>query len=381
MFAEYGYKQSDIDSKVEAAFQQLFYGDSSNQALFYTSSNPPNSGYILSVDSNDVRSEGMSYGMMISVQLNKQKEFDEIFTWAKAHMQVTDSTDPRYGYFAWHCDPTTGKRLDMNPAPDGETWFVTALLFADARWGPSSGRFDYNKEAQLIMAAMLDKEVGKVQDSIYNMFSTQEKQVVFVPYASAANYTDASYHLPSFYQVWADRADKNKTFWPQVVQTARAYFKIATDPSTGLASDYSSFAGAPYGSGNTFHFDAWRVAQNIAMDYAWYAVDDWQVQHSNKILAFFKSQGSSYINHYSMQGKNLGGDHSPGLVAMNCVATLASNTTDAWGFVEDLWNTAVPSGHYRYYDGCLYMLGLLQCAGKFKAYTKDQQLATVEVMV
>lgn len=366
MFAEYGYSQIEINAKIEAAFQQVFYGNSSSEALFYPSSNPANSAYIFSVDSKDVRSEGMSYGCMISVQLDKQKEFDMLFAWAKANMQVTDPTDPRYGFFHWHCKPD-GSVLDQNPAPDGETWFVTALLFAHARWG-SSGRFDYNAEAQIILKAMLNKENGKIHNSVYNMFN-DEKQVVFVPYASASKYTDASYHLPSFYQIWAERSETNQTYWPQTVGVARSYFKNATDLHTGLASDYSTFDGTPYGSGNTFHFDAWRVAQNIAMDYAWLADDVWQIEHSNKVLAFFKSQGvSSYSNHYNIDGKKLSGGHSPGLVAMNCVATLASNTLDAWDFVQALWNTPVPTGKYRYYDGCLYMLGLLQCSGNFKAY-------------
>ena len=57
-------------AKVQAVFQQLFYGDEGSQRLFYWADAAKSEAYILSVDSGDVRSEGMSYGMMIAVQLH-----------------------------------------------------------------------------------------------------------------------------------------------------------------------------------------------------------------------------------------------------------------------------------------------------------------------
>jgi len=38
------------------------------------------------VKHNDVRSEGMSYGMIIAVLLDKQEEFDRLWKWAVQHM-------------------------------------------------------------------------------------------------------------------------------------------------------------------------------------------------------------------------------------------------------------------------------------------------------
>ena len=46
----------------------------------------------------------------------------------------TAHPDPRAGYASWHCS-TAGAPLDANPASDGETFLVSALLFAAARWG------------------------------------------------------------------------------------------------------------------------------------------------------------------------------------------------------------------------------------------------------
>jgi oligosaccharide reducing-end xylanase len=69
-----------------------------------------------------------------------------------------------------------------------------------------------------------------------------------------------------------------------------------------------------------------------------------------------------------LDGKQIGNDHSSGLVAMNAVAALASTNKNKKDFVEELWNIEVPEGSYRYYDGVLYMLGMLQVSGNFRVY-------------
>jgi endo-1,4-beta-D-glucanase Y len=46
------------------------------------------------------------------------------------------------GFFAWDCEPD-GSKLDATPAPDGEAFIATALLFASARWGDGTGYRDY----------------------------------------------------------------------------------------------------------------------------------------------------------------------------------------------------------------------------------------------
>lgn len=39
--------------------------------------------YIEDTGNNDARTEGMSYGMMLCVQLDMKEEFDRIWKWAK----------------------------------------------------------------------------------------------------------------------------------------------------------------------------------------------------------------------------------------------------------------------------------------------------------
>jgi oligosaccharide reducing-end xylanase len=106
---------------------------------------------------------------------------------------------------------------------------------------------------------------------------------------------------------------------------------------------------------------------NVALDYQWFAKDPWEVTEANRLLGFFASEGvERHGNQYSLEGKKLSSDHSPGLVAMNAVAALASTNGNRREFVKELWNTPVPRGPYRYYDGMLYMLAMLQVSGNFR---------------
>ena len=371
LFKELGYSDAEIDKKVESAWQKFFYG-TDEERIYYPVGD--DMAYIYTADTDDVRSEGMSYGMMICVQMDKQEEFNRLWKWAKTYMQHTSGEFK--GYFAWQMN-TNGTKKDNTPAADGEEYFATSLLFASARWGNGEGIYNYNKEAQEILTTMLHQaDDGQG----VNMFDKTHKMPVFCPIGNAATYSDPSYHLPAFYEVWAIKAEQDNDFWSEAAEASRQHFKDATNEKTGLGPDYSEYTGAAKNEGNhgDFRFDAWRIAANIACDYAWWAKDTWATTHANRIQSFFYDQGvDSYGNQWSLDGKNLGPDHSPGLVAMNATASLASSDKKSWSFLEDLWNISPTTGKYRYYDGCLYMMGLLHCSGKFRAYLGDTPVVDV----
>lgn len=365
-------REDEVKAKIEDAFQKLFYGDDKIERVYYPVGS--DMAYIKDIWNDDVRTEGMSYGMMIAVQLNKKEEFDRLWRWAKTYMQ--HKSGQRENFFAWHCK-SNGEILDSNSASDGEEWFVTALLFASARWGNGEGIFNYKAEAQKILDAMLSKaDSSDRRNVVTNMFNKKEKQVVFVPSGEADDFTDPSYHLPHFYEIWALLSDKNNQFWCDAAKISREFLKKTVHPKTGLAPDYANFDGTPTdpwnGGHNNFQYDAWRVAMNVAVDYIWFRKDDWAIEQSNRLLNFFYSLGiKDYPNLYTLDGKPLSKDRSAGLIAMNAVAALGAADGIRKDFVEELWNLPVPSGRGRYYDGMLYVLALLQVSGNFKIYLPE----------
>src|SRR5215469_1613380 len=160
LFVEDGHSAKEVHAKIEAAYQQLFHGDPKTQAIAFEAGKNDNGAlmYVTDWANHDVRTEGMSYGMMIAVQLNKKAEFDAIWNWAKTYMYVSDPKVPSYKFFAWSCK-TDGTRNSEGAAPDGESYFAMALLFASNRWGNGKGIYDYHAEAEKLLRAMVHRQV------------------------------------------------------------------------------------------------------------------------------------------------------------------------------------------------------------------------------
>ena len=91
---------------------------------------------------------------------------------------------------------------------------MMSLFFASNRWGNGKGIYDYRAEAQAILDAMTNKVADSDRkDVVTNIFNLAEKMVVFVPFGNADDFTDPSYHVPHFYDLWALWADNNNDFW------------------------------------------------------------------------------------------------------------------------------------------------------------------------
>jgi oligosaccharide reducing-end xylanase len=384
LFAEAGYAPAEIRARVESAFAQLFHGDPAEEAIHYEDGANDDGplAYILDVNSEDVRSEGMSYGMMIAVQLDRKREFDAIWNWAMSHMYHADPAHPAHGYFAWSVR-SDGTAIDEMPAPDGEEYFITALYFASARWGDGEGLYDYRAHADRLLRDVLHRQpitgpTNRGPMTAVNLFDHEAKMVRFTPDLVNASHTDASYHLPAFYEIWARMGpEADRAFWRAAAQVSRDYFVSAAHPVTALTPDYGNFDGSPWAASwrpesADFRYDAWRSAMNWSMDWSWWRADPRQVGLSNRLQGFFLEQGlDRHASLYTLDGQPLGGERAPGLVAMNATASLAADHPRRLEFVRALWEQPLPTGRYRYYDGVLQLMALLHLAGEYRVWLPE----------
>lgn len=374
-FKDLGYSDNQVSDKLNEVFEGVFYGP--NKVYFEDSDS---TAYISDLKNHDVRTEGMSYGMMIAVQLDKKDIFDRLWRWAKKNMQHQDS--PNDGYFAWSCK-TDGSRNSQGTASDGELYFITSLIFASNRWGNDSG-IDYLAEAQNI----LNKSMQKTgMDSVAPLINVEERLITFTPDPWGSTYTDPSYHIPAFYEVWANWAnDGRSNFWKSCADKSREYLHKAAHPVTGLTPDYTGYDGKPRGTrfiiGDEFRFDSWRVPMNIAIDYAWSGADgEWQREYADKIQDFFRSQGiDSYVDQYKIDGSPVdnvlrAGEHqslrhSVGLVSTLGAASLAATDPDCRDFASRLWDSKhepYEDGYFdAYYDGLLRLFSFMLLSGNYQ---------------
>jgi oligosaccharide reducing-end xylanase len=371
-----GYSQTEINAKVAKAYHDVFEGP--NKVYFTVGDTM---GYVSDVKNHDARTEGLSYGMMIAVQLNKKDVFDRIWRWSKKYLQ--HQTGPREAYFAWSINPETLKRNSEGSASDGELYYVTSLLFASNRWGNQTG-INYYQEARRILDNMWKKDGT---GNIFNLINTDAKQISFVPEGDGYKWTDPSYHLPAFYEVWAMYAkDGHEKFYRDCADTSRAFLHRACNPVTGLNYDYTEFSGKPHSTRwapAAFRYDSWRVPMNIAMDYVWFGKDkSWQQDYARRFQGFLRAKGiNDFVDQYNPDGSNpdfilKAGNtgpklrHSLGLVATAATASLANTDPKSLDFVRALWNAKLEpydDGYFDpYYDGLLYLFSLMHLSGKYQ---------------
>jgi oligosaccharide reducing-end xylanase len=355
-----GLSDAEIDAKLDAAFEQLFYGDPNTEAIYFPVGD--DAAYVEDINNADTRTDAVGYAMMLTVQLDRREEFDRIFTWADTYMRFSEG--PYAGLFAWSCS-TDGTECATTPDPNGTAYMATALLFAEVRWG-AEGSIEYRAEAEQLLYLMLHLEErnGGVVNEAHNLFDAESRLVVYSPSGEGALLTAPSAHLPAFYELWVQAVPAERVQWAEVADHSRAFLHAVAHPDTGLVPARATLDADPIeGIDGQFGPEAYRIPLNIAIDWTWLGIDPWQIEEADRWLGFFLSQGlAEYVGGYALDGSAVAPEHANGTAAM--IATIPERTD----FIEDVWNLEIPTGDFRYYDGILYLLSLLTLSGNFRIY-------------
>jgi len=360
---EYGYSEELVDQKINAAWKHIFEDESTK---FYHEDT--NMAYMCDTGNDDARTEGMSYGMMMAIQMDRQDIFDKIWLWSKTYMYQEDG--PFAGYFAWSCMPD-GTKNAQGPAPDGEEYYALALFYASQLWGNREAPFDYSRQGKEIIHAMIHK--GEEENTGDPMFNRDNKLILFVP---GSPFSDPSYHLPHFYEEIAKYCyPEDKAFMLDAAKASREYLPTACHPITGLAPDYGNFDGSPVKLerrpiAGAHYSDSYRVALNIGTDAQWSGgANQWHEETAEKLQNFYLSRPDAmtdtvvYIDGTPYPEEIM---HPLGLLSTAAAASAARPINEASrelinGFMEAEMRT----DKRRYYDNCLYFFSLLVLAGRY----------------
>ena len=96
MFVEAGYGPSFAAQLIQNAYSKLFEGDPINERVCFDASD--DMSYIIDIGHDDIRSEGMSYGMYITALTGHERQFDKLWNFSKRYVRNDDG--PHVGYFA-----------------------------------------------------------------------------------------------------------------------------------------------------------------------------------------------------------------------------------------------------------------------------------------
>jgi len=361
-----GLTQAEVNSRLEDAFRYLFV-DPETRIL---KERGTDQAAIEDTLHEDIRTEGMGFGMMIAVQLSHRTEFDKLWAYSKALLRKPSG--PVTGYFTSFChggDREMPQFPDVCLDPFGLQQFTMALIFAHERWG-SSGRVDYEADAIELLRLMREKETtnGGIKDGVTNTFDATSLLVYDRPTNGGAQVTRPSIEIPAFYQLWQQATGDE--FWGNAAQKAREYLRQCENAKTGLMPVRSDFECEPVMGGDYFDSEAYRTHLNFTLDWIWFGQeDDFIRRHANRLLDFFVTQGGpdEYPRTYTLDGVPQDKKFDQALMAMNGAIALPSSVQERTQFMQEVWDLTLPlTGDNRYYPGILHMMALLVLSGNYQ---------------
>ena len=360
--AEIGIDEDEARRRVESAFQQIFFDTEEN----FCHHTDEDAWCMVDTGNIDARTEGMSYGMMMCVQMDRKDIFDRLWTFSERYMLLKDG--PNAGYFRWsvHID---GSSNSEGPAPDGEEYYAMALFMASARWGDGEGSYNYSARAREILRHAVHQHEIVPQGE--PMWDPDNAYIRFVPQMKIS---DPSYHLPHFYELFAMKADDaDRPFWKHAAEQSRRYIAVSADPQTGMSPEYADYDGKTvllFGKPWVYYSDAYRVAENIALDRVWFGRDPSLDQVATNLQDFFGRQDMENLQAYELDGtpQNEPAMHPVAIKAVLAAASIASTSEQRIRFLQQFAELPLRKGKRRYYDNCLYFFCLLMLTGHYRMY-------------
>ena len=203
------------------------------------------------------------------------------------------------------------------------------------------------------------------------MWEPENAYIRFVP---GMKISDPSYHLPHFYELFALKADgEDRAFWKRAAEASRRYIVLSAHPETGLSPEYADYGGKTvllFGKPWVYYSDAYRVAENIALDRIWFGPDPALEQVVTKLQDFFAEQDMEDLRAYELDGtpQSEPAMHPTAIRAVLGAASAASRSASRERFLREFAQLPMRRGNRRYYDNCLYFFCLLMLTGNYRIY-------------
>jgi endo-1,4-beta-D-glucanase Y len=317
-------------------------------------------------------SEGIGYGMLLTVAYNEQAAFDGLWTYYKKGSQSNGLLNwLRYGCDA-HRDTKYGQYPD-GAATDADLDVAMALIMAKCRWGTSTNGTDYTAAATSLLGSIKSNETGTDNGRAYLQpgDSTWFEQM-------GGGCVNPSYFAPGYYRAFAKflTNQSDKDFWNKLADDTYPILSAGANGSTGLVKNWASNSGgtpacaSSYTNPEDYGSDAARTPWRIATDYVWWGTSSAKT-FVDKITTWVKGKGIANIGlWYKVDGSASGhpdnAKHSVITVgAFACGAiTYDQPTVDQFG--AEIKNIPTTSGFdANYFSRSLRAVYLLLLTGGF----------------
>lgn len=305
--------------------------------------------YVFKNDTNDVVSEGIAYGMLLSANVGEQSDFDKLWQYYKARRNGN-------GVMNWNYPAScSGGPKAENGASDAELDAAMALLVAAKNgWGST-----YQSDAVALINAIKTHET--VSCSGRTMLKPGDV------WGDDCLDLNPSYFSPGYYRVFG-QVTNDTSFWNTMASDAYWLLSQFQSRLGGLVPDWGQISGTLGGrtrGGATYGYDACRTPWRVATDYCWFGTAEaktfLQTVNTQVILTSYPpspynaaegNNNSAYVGSFALVGT---------AIDQATANAYFTNWLDA-PYLDDY-----VSGDEKYYQGTLRVLYLMLYGGRFSS--------------
>ena len=297
-------------------------------------------GSSIVVKDGAVVSEGIAYGMLLSVAMADQTLFDGLWKFYQDHLD-------KNGLMNWataKCEAPGNN--NANAATDADLDAAMALLQAASRWPGAPGGY-------LAKAEALAAKIVQFESDMCNGRRILRPGDAFGGCSDVGNpRINPSYFSPGYYKVFARYFSAQAATWSALTDASYQLFAIYQARMGNLVPDWSGPDGSD--NGGQYWYDACRTPWRVAVDYAWTGdtraktfmenISSWVDGHGGLPKAA-QQQNSAFVGAFA-----LAGGYDQGKFDGYMAGWLGAQLDDT-----------------PYYQGTLRVLYLLVAAGKFSS--------------
>jgi endo-1,4-beta-D-glucanase Y len=323
---------------------------------------------------NSTVSEGIGYGMILSVFMDDQGLFDDLWKYSQIHLNAN-------GLMIWFIDAsgqpgiedTATNRRASGSATDADEDMAWALAQAAQKWG---GRGSLSDTYANLARAMMGRIIACERDTRYDMLNAGDSWGTVFAW-------NPSYFAPNQYRLFAKLDTPNTAAWNAIISKGYQVLAASQNSSTGLVpawTDVNGSPAAPYGTTMPTHYqyDATRVPFRIGQDYC----DNGDSRAKTilaKLTTFFSGIGAANIvDGYELVGTPKPENTSPtGVQAAAFLgpAGVGAMSTTNQAFVDGIYtrlltqpdSLMLPKSHY--YNLSWKVFTMLMMSGNLFDYT------------
>ncbi|HEY0465886.1 MAG TPA: glycosyl hydrolase family 8 [Polyangiaceae bacterium] len=300
----------------------------------------PNGSQVV-VNDGAVVSEGIAYGMLLSVAMADQTLFDGLWKFYQDHAD-------KNGLMNWKTSKCEAPgNNNANAATDADLDAAMALVQASARWPNATAGY-------LAKAGVLAGKIVQFETDMCNGRRILRPGDAFGGCSDLNSpRVNPSYFAPGYYKVFAHYFSSQASTWLALSDASYQLYAIYQARMDNLVPDWSRPDGSD-NEGSQYWYDACRTPWRVAVDYAWTGdtraktfmqnVSSWVDAHGGLPKAA-QQQNSAFVGAFALAG---GYDQGKFDGYMN-----------GW--------LGAPLEDTPYYQGTLRVLYLLVAAGKFSS--------------